>query len=457
MCKLCDDTGEGDNSEIKNMSENQIKNHLQSMDWTIKKADMDVYTHNIHLYPARMVPIVVNRLILHLSNPGDVVFDPFCGSGTVMLEAMLSGRRGIATEINPLAVKIANVKTTLVDLKEINTAYSVIISHISHPSNFKNYESMIKTQFKGKIKWLDHWFKPQVQKKLYILGEAIKKIKHNEIRNFFEIIYSATVRNVSNNRNSSYKNYKMDQKSIIKFNPDVFKSFQEYFQNGIRGVSELVNTLCLKSKYFKPNINCQNFLDFQNNNSSYDLIITSPPYGDSSTTVGYGQFSKYSLAWLGMDIGIGSFVDREGLGGKQKETLEIFSPTFYSIKEKVRLNEEKLKNKRNETLHYFFSDYQRSLVKMTGYLRSKKYICLVIGNRTMREVQIPMDIITQEILQKLGFSDWVTLYRDIPNKRHPINQKLYVDPKWAEARNFELKPVKINNIIKESILIMKRK
>ena len=73
------------------------------------------HVHGFHTYPARMHPLTAARLVEALSPPRGTVLDPFCGSGTVLVEAMIAGRRVIGTDLNPLAVRLARLKTTRFD------------------------------------------------------------------------------------------------------------------------------------------------------------------------------------------------------------------------------------------------------------------------------------------------------------------------------------------------------
>lgn len=68
-------------------------------------------THGFHTYAARVHPLTAKRLIEGLSAPGDVVLDPFCGSGTVLTEANVAGRVGVGRDINPLAVRLAALRS----------------------------------------------------------------------------------------------------------------------------------------------------------------------------------------------------------------------------------------------------------------------------------------------------------------------------------------------------------
>jgi hypothetical protein len=65
------------------------------------------HVHGFHSYPARMHPLTARRLVEGFSRPGDVVLDPFCGSGTVLVEAKLAGRKAIGVDANPLAIRLA--------------------------------------------------------------------------------------------------------------------------------------------------------------------------------------------------------------------------------------------------------------------------------------------------------------------------------------------------------------
>ena len=69
------------------------------------------HVHGFHTYPARMHPVTAARLVSAFAPPGGRVLDPFCGSGTVLVEALVAGRNALGTDLNPLAVRLAQCKT----------------------------------------------------------------------------------------------------------------------------------------------------------------------------------------------------------------------------------------------------------------------------------------------------------------------------------------------------------
>jgi SAM-dependent methyltransferase len=70
-------------------------------------------THGFHSYAGRLHPSIARGGIAAFSAPGDTVIDPFCGSGTVLVEAMGLGRRAVGVDASPLGVAIARARTTL--------------------------------------------------------------------------------------------------------------------------------------------------------------------------------------------------------------------------------------------------------------------------------------------------------------------------------------------------------
>src|SRR3989442_10991539 len=89
--------------------------------WDFANVRTDTFTHGLHPYPAKMVPSIARELIACYSAPGDLVYDPFCGSGTTLVEASLTQRRGSGIDLNPLAVLLSKVKTSPLDPDSIRS------------------------------------------------------------------------------------------------------------------------------------------------------------------------------------------------------------------------------------------------------------------------------------------------------------------------------------------------
>ncbi len=66
--------------------------------------------HSMCSYMAMFPPSIPHVFIKWLTDPDDVVYDPFCGRGTTVLEACLLGRTGLGADANPLAWTLTSAK-----------------------------------------------------------------------------------------------------------------------------------------------------------------------------------------------------------------------------------------------------------------------------------------------------------------------------------------------------------
>jgi len=79
----------------------------------VDRESAESLTHALHTYPARLHPATA-RVLVDVVGRGDhpgTIVDPFCGSGTVLVEARAAGHRAVGVDLNPLAVLVARAKT----------------------------------------------------------------------------------------------------------------------------------------------------------------------------------------------------------------------------------------------------------------------------------------------------------------------------------------------------------
>ena len=291
------------------------------LNWDFKGENTKEYTHGFHTYPAMMIPQVARRLIGMYGENANILLDPFCGSGTSLVEASLRNHinEAYGFDLNPLAVLIAKVKTTPINPEKLKLQLKKFFNTTGSSSipNFKNIE---------------FWFKPKVIERLAIMKNEINKIQDKDVRDFFLVCFSETVRDVSNTRNKEFKLYRMAQDKLKNFDPDVFAEFERTVLKNIRGMEDYIN----ERKETKTSSKIVNAMGgFPLKEGSVNIIVTSPPYGDSRTTVAYGQFSRLALQWLGYEEING--LDNEMLGGKPTKDLEIRigSPTLINIIKRI--------------------------------------------------------------------------------------------------------------------------
>ncbi|MCD6385921.1 DNA methyltransferase [Candidatus Sumerlaeota bacterium] len=386
-------------------------NKYRDESWDFRTADTKQYTHCFHPYPAMMIPQVAGRILDEFGEDAKLLFDPYCGTGTSLVEANLRGINAIGSDINPLARLIAKVKTTIIPVAKVD----------AHLKDF--YDLIFSIRLGGKeikpkipeFKNIGYWFKKETQYWLAVVKEYIERIEDEDIQDFFKVAFSETVREVSLTRNSEFKLYRMSEKQIEEFNPDVLSIMVDKLIRNRKGMAEYISRKKNKasSKIFGFNTVCgipENIILPE----SIDIIVTSPPYGDSRTTVAYGQFSRLSNQWLGLEEY--NEVDKISMGGIRRKGLKNFK---FEPLDSVLSQIAHIDKKRAYDVISFYIDYEKSITNISRVVKRGGIVAYVVGNRRVKGIEIPNDEITGEFFERNGFKHIKTILRDIPNKRMP--------------------------------------
>ena len=99
--------------KVDNSPEEIIKN-ISKLEWKDGLYGKQSWGHSLHKiapYVGRIKPPFAHFLIKYVTNPGDIILDPFCGIGTIPLEGSLCGRNTIGVDLNPYAITVSNAKT----------------------------------------------------------------------------------------------------------------------------------------------------------------------------------------------------------------------------------------------------------------------------------------------------------------------------------------------------------
>ena len=163
-------------------------------DWEFKGADTRYWLHGVHSYPAIMIPQIAARLFADYGQRATRVFDPYCGTGTSLLEANIHGLAAAGTDLNPLARLIAQVKTTPLNGPRLRKIISTITTQAPRR----------RTASRPGYKSLDYWFSPAAQRQLAALRAEIAALDPGPYQRFLYVIFSETVRECSYTRNKEF-------------------------------------------------------------------------------------------------------------------------------------------------------------------------------------------------------------------------------------------------------------
>lgn len=428
--------------------------------WDFKGEDVREYTHGIHNYPAMMVYPISRNIIKMVSEiqPVTALLDPFAGSGTVLVEGMLKGIKKVSgNDINPLALYLTKVKTTSLDnsslKKEVKALYKRVEEKLENSKDLlENIDSFIVTQlgldlaskdgwgenapeylrkycsdknFKISVpdfKNLGYWFRPKVILELQLIKDEVQKIENNDIRDFVFIAFSESIRFVSNRRTGEFKMFRMPVDKVRSFNPKTYEEFKKILNRNVDKMTSFNQKLNELDNYSNVRIFTNNACTLEDlEDAEYDLIVTSPPYGDSRTTVAYGEYSRLSLQWLNLnDMTEREIlnVDKSLMGGKKfRNGFEYTLPsnTLKTSLEKIM----DLDVERAGDVYSFYSDLNESIKSISKKTKAGGYQFWVVGNRTVKNEVLLTDVIISEMANEYGLTYVYTIDRNIPNKAMP--------------------------------------
>jgi len=360
---------------------------------------------NIHKYPATMPPQIGIALLKELNITQGKLLDPYCGSGSSFASALECGLTEMyGFDINPLAVLISRVKFTKIGLDALQITKQQLREKIDE---YLKKENFLEKFPLPKITNINFWFSQEVINKLNLLRYFINQIADKNLYNFFLIPFSETVRECSYTRNNEFKLYKMKEKDILSFNPDVLGVYLKKLQD----VIEIYITAYFPKLTPKTKVTI-NYSQFNDAEDSFDLVLTSPPYGDSRTTVAYGQFSTLANEWIGIDYA--RKVDKMLMGGSQTKSLYNQGLITDYIQAIAANNE-----KRALEVSAFYLDLEKSIHQVAKSVKKGGKIIYIVGNRTVKNIQLPTDQFIAEKFEQNGFRHLITYERLLSNKAMP--------------------------------------
>ena len=449
--------------ELKTREDDKMIEELKKLPldyWDFKDDDTKEYTHGLHNYPAVMV-CPISRNIISLVRgiqPVNALLDPFSGSGTVVVEGMINGIPTVAgNDINPLALLLTKVKSTPLDCNKLkkeaaavkkriveaiykNKAYLDAVDNfianelgldISGKKGWGDSAPQYLKQFcseKGiditipEFKNIGYWFRPRVILELAIEKATIENVNDKDIRDFIFVAMSESIRLVSNRRNGEFKMFRMPAPKVLTFRPDVYAEFAKILDRNIEKMENFVAKLKENASMSKVSIFRNSACTLENvPNDTYDLIVTSPPYGDSRTTVAYGEYSRLSLQWINIDnlsekeiMG----VDKSLMGGKKYRNgfeLDLKSDTLRAALDKIK--DEDLE--RAGDVYSFYEDLDAAIKSSAEKTKKGGYHFWVVGNRTVKNILLQTDVIISELAEQHGLKTVYIIDRNIPNKVMP--------------------------------------
>ncbi|AWK61210.1 modification methylase [Helicobacter cinaedi] len=351
---------------------------------------------NLHKYPATMLPQIGYELLKEFKAKKTALLDPYCGSGSSFISGLEYGiKHFVGFDLNPLAILISKAKLNYIERESLLREKAKLL---------ENMVKIIEVK-KANITNIDFWIEKQAQVDLALIFHHLNNTKEWNIKNLFLLAFSETLREASYTRNNEFKLFRM--KDYENYKPNTHKIFKEKLDSLI---DDYLSFYQHKIKNITHNITNSSFT---NTTEKFDTILTSPPYGDSKTTVAYGQFSTFINEYLGVKNA--RKLDSQLLGGKKSKELYNRGIMQEYIKEIAKID-----SKRALEVSSFYVDLERSILKLINVLNVGAKTFFVVGNRQVKKIQLPTDKFIAEVFCNNGFKHLTTIRRKISNKAMPL-------------------------------------
>lgn len=437
-----------------NINPKNIKKSIKDISSEILNGEnysRDDFARSILNYPAMMVPSVQEPIIEKLSYAidGDVsLLDPFMGASNALVTGMKYGMNVFGQDINPLSILLSQVKTSFYLTDELIDAEKRIVSNINSDTS-----ESIEVSFVN----IDKWFTRNAQIELSKIYRAICKEANLKIRKFFWVVLAETIRLTSNDRTSTFKMHMRPIEEINTRLVSAIKTFSVVSKKNIKNISEYILILTLngyikRGRYIKKaDVVWGDTLSGIKTKKTFNLLVTSPPYGDNQTTVTYGQFSYLPLQWIPMGdidnaieleyLKTTQEIDTKSLGGQVKGNIKDIEDELFEKSTTLKKFITQFKDaekKKAEKVTRFIYELDNSIDKILPRMKKDSFLVWTIGNRNVNKQVVRNDLILKELFNSKEIHLFTDLERDILSKRMP------------GRNNFS------NTMSKEKILIFKK-
>ncbi len=252
--------------------------------------DQRFLTHSLHKYPAKFFPELPRWLIKRYSQENDYILDPFAGSGTTNVEALLLKRNSVGIDVDPFSRFISKVKVTPLSEKDLRGAHKILLDVIL------NYRpSLVAESDLPKFPYRDNWFNKEILLELTYLKKQIELLDTEEsVKDFFKVCLSSIIRAVSNADDNCTRTVirKKLNKSVRP--SDALKRFAKALHTKVPKMMDF------SQRYpsgvtadFPENMDARN-INYESEH--FDLAVTSPPYVNA---VDYPRTHQLEMYWLG--------------------------------------------------------------------------------------------------------------------------------------------------------------
>lgn len=365
---------------MDSLAKRNYLSELRDIDWEFGGANTSDAITQLHWYPARFVAQVPGILVGYFSSPGDLVLDPFCGSGTTLVEAKRQERACIGIDTNPVATLVSRAKLIDMTPEEVKEYAAALMTSVT------NRLLMVRGQLSVRdipnLEENSRWYDPDTLRELWAIWTAIHEVAGPAL-DLGQMLFSAILRFAcSQEKHWGWICDNVRPKYLV------YKDAVHLFQLRLTSLMKIAeerserppSPCSLTAKVLTGT--CAEELESLER-ESVDLVVTSPPYFGVTD---YVRSQRLSLLWLGGDL-------------DQLKMVETGA---------------RFKRSRRSSLEEYLEDMDRSFEQIARVLRDGRKCCIVIGESPNRAPYLES---FASLLRNKGFEINAEISRHITSRR----------------------------------------
>lgn len=339
--------------------------------------DQSILTHGLHKYPAKFFPELPRWIIKRYSKENDLILDPFAGSGTTNVEALLLRRKSVGIDVDPFSRFLSRVKTTPLDEKELISSQKRLLHTVINYQQSKVLESDIPS-----FSYRDNWFNKEIILELAYLKKSIESLNaNNKTKDFFKVCLSSIIRSVSNADDNCTRTVIRKKLNKKVYPSDALKRFTESILVNVPKMIEF-SKRCPKdiSVLFPEDLDARNI---RYKMVKFDLALTSPPYANA---VDYPRTHQLESYWLGLAKGSLTPLKKKHVGTESVSSTEYTNLHKIGVKEADEVIAKIFeKDPRRAYIAFkYLEDMSNNLVEVFKVLKRGGRYVIVVGNNKIR-------------------------------------------------------------------------
>jgi DNA modification methylase len=356
---------------------------LLEIDWDFTGQSSGEGLSRFHWHPARFLPQLPAIMVGALSKPGDRVLDPFCGSGTTLVEARLQGRRSFGIDTNPIATMMASAKVAPFDPDSFDAYRSMALTDIATALGTIGGQLSAIAEYIPQLDEQVRWYHERTLVELAVIWRQIHLMEGAYLLAATAAFSSILKEVCSQDKHWGWICDNVAPKKLVYH--DAIASFDRKLRDyRVASASSMLRSGPLPSSRVETG-QCADVLQLEPS-SSCDLVVTSPPYFGVTD---YAKAQRLSFLWLELSL------------------------------EEIRLSEAgaRSKRRRQRALTEFLEDMESSFTQISRVLKPQGYCAIVLGESPAREAHLDE---FERIIVACGLRVEERVHRRLPSQRGKI-------------------------------------